>query len=160
MTLEPGMSPLAARVVSIAASQVGVREEPPGSNAGPPLERYGLRGEGALPWCARFVRWLFDASGRQLPGNQWELGSVAFMERVFAEHGWLVQEPQPGDVVFFHGRLSSDPGRGRHVGIVSAVEGRIIQTIEGNSSDRVARQRYAFDDYRIADYGRVPDLGG
>jgi len=52
--------------------------------------------------------------------------------------------PSSGDIVFFN--WSGDRSGGAdHVGIVEYVEGEVVHTIEGNSSDAVMRQEYRID---------------
>lgn len=145
-------------LVEKAIEQIGVKEDN-GVNDGEPFERYALLGEQPLPWCARFVRWLFGEVGLQIPGNQYNLASVAHMERVFREQGWHYREPRVGDVVFYGGRGQSDAGNGRHCGIVVAVNGLHIETIEGNLSNRVKRVRQTTQaNVRITGFGRHPRL--
>jgi hypothetical protein len=143
---------VADKIVELATAELGIRET--GSNAGIPLERYGLEGDVAAPWCARFVRWVLSTCGVSIPGNQYKLGSVQYMEDRFRDLGWLVESPQPGDVVFFRSRIGSDAGVGRHVGIVTAVTRTTIKTVEGNSGDRVASRSYPFPCKSIASFGR------
>lgn len=67
--------------------------------------------------------------------------------------------PQPGDQIFFFA-----DGEINHTGIVESVSGGVVHTIEGNSSDKVARRAYATGAKNIAGYGRpkwgVVDDGG
>lgn len=58
----------------------------------------------------------------------------------------------PGDLIFFDWTVD-DVYDADHVGIVLAVNGGYIYTIEGNSADMVAVRRYAKDDPRIMGYG-------
>lgn len=141
-------------IVRIALTQVGVAET--GDNGGVPLERYGLPGEDALPWCARFVRWVVNQAGAKIPGNQYELAAVRHMEEEFEHHGWLVMSPQPGDIVFFKFRVNSDAGIGRHVGIVTGVTKNTVQTVEGNSGDKVRSRVYSLPCAAVTSFGRVP----
>ena len=59
-------SALAAKVLQIAADEVGARESPRGSNRGPRVDNYvkatGLNPAGKHPWCMCFV---YGASGRR-----------------------------------------------------------------------------------------------
>ena len=139
-------------IVETAMAEIGVKET--GSNAGIPLSRYGLPGDVPSPWCARFVRWTLSVCGIKIPGNQYELGRVQYMEDKFRELGWLVSEPQRGDVVFFKSRIGSDAGVGRHVGFVTKVTKTTIETVEGNSGDRVAKRTYPYPCSSIAGFGR------
>ena len=40
-----------------------------------------------------------------------------------------------------------------HVGIVESISGGIVNTVEGNSGDKVTRRSYAIGDGRIYGYG-------
>lgn len=62
--------------------------------------------------------------------------------------------PQPGDQIFF----SYKEGEVSHTGIVVEVTGYSVVTVEGNTSDMVAKRSYPLSDARIYGYGR-PDWG-
>ncbi len=151
---------LAERVVFAASQYVGMREQG-GSNRGPPLEMFA--GGRVEPWCAHFVAFLFREAGAPLPGDVrpgWKVHNpIAKVATMLAEldlAGFTVKEPKPGDIIFFHHRMGSDPGTGWHVGLVTAVENGLVQTIEGNSGDSVARRVYPLRDKHIAGYARIP----
>ncbi len=57
--------------------------------------------------------------------------------------------PQPGDQIFFGNSTEST-----HTGIVEKVENGTVYTIEGNTSDQVARRSYSLSDGFILGYGR------
>lgn len=78
-------------------------------------------------------------------------GSAAckFSAAFYSAHDALMSTPEMGDQIFFY----SD-GDINHTGVVEAVGGGIVYTIEGNASDRVLRRQYALGDSRIAGYGR------
>ena len=65
------MSKLLETVVTIAKTQIGVLEEPPGSNRGKQVNEY-LKSVGLGPgfsWCAAFVYWIYrKAYAGQLAG--------------------------------------------------------------------------------------------
>jgi len=150
--------------IAIALNEVGVKEQPLGSNRGERVDLY--TGGRAEPYCAHFVAWCFREAGMAIPGDVIPmpkranpLASVAHMERVFFEHGWLMKEPLPGDVIFYKNRGQSDPGRGRHVGLVLGVDKGYIETVEANWSDSVVKRRLPRSDPRIANYGRRPRIG-
>lgn len=152
---EPTGTGAGPRALSLAASQVGVREAT-GNNDGLPAQRYSNgRKE---PWCANFVAWTFRQSGNPLPGNQRSLASVQNMEDEMKKAGKFFPRgsgtPKPGDVIFFGNRGQSDRGPGRHVGIVDRVENGKVYTIEGNSGNAVARRSYDLNNARITGYGR------
>lgn len=155
---------LTDRVLAIARAQLdeGVAESD-GENMGEPSRRY--MGGRCEPWCAWFVAYCFREAGAPLPGD-WPpdgranpLASVAFMERLFGEHGWLVQKPMRGDVVFFVSRDGSDSGPGRHVGLVERVALTTIDVLSGNTGDAVRRTTYRALTLpqRVTSYGRRPE---
>ncbi|MBI5496959.1 MAG: peptidoglycan-binding protein [Deltaproteobacteria bacterium] len=146
---QPGGSGAGRAALDSARSQLGVREAT-GNNDGVPAQRYaGGRRE---PWCADFVSWNFRQTGHPLPGNQRMLASVQYMEDTMKQNGkWFSKShtPQPGDIIFFRW-----PDGGRHVGIVESVSGGRVNTVEGNTSNMVARRSYPLDSGSITGYAR------
>ena len=59
---------------------------------------------------------------------------------------FYTKNPQPGDQIFFNDYA--------HTGIIEKVENGIITTIEGNTSNMVARRTYKVGDKSIDGYGR------
>lgn len=57
--------------------------------------------------------------------------------------------PKPGDQIFF-----GEPGDEYHTGIVVEVTSSNVVTVEGNSSEQVAKRTYSRNDSRITGYGR------
>jgi len=136
------MTPLALgdRLVARAISQIGVVEER--GNRGVPYERYALTGEDPLPWCARFVRWVYTQEGERLPGNRYLIGRVATLQEELAQRGGILtrdQRVEPGDLIFLRDRGASDQGPGHHVGIVQRVGPLTVTSIDGNIGDGVQR---------------------
>jgi hypothetical protein len=128
-----------ARMVGAAAGEVGQAEQPPGSNNSPRIAQYrtataGNPGPG--PWCAYFVSWAARQAGAPLGDQGQGFGSVdalyAWAQRAGRAYtAGSGQTPQPGDLMVFH----------EHIGIVESVDANgQIHTIEGNSSDQVARR--------------------
>jgi hypothetical protein len=128
--------------VAAAQGEVGQAEQPPGSNDSPRIAMYRSAtagNPGVGPWCAYFVSWAARQAGAPL-GNQGQgFGSVDALWSWAQQSGRAYtpssgQTPQPGDLIVFH----------EHIGIVEGVlpDGS-IQTIEGNSSDRVSRRVHA-----------------
>ena len=113
-------------LLAIAKAEIGTKEYPPGSNQ----VKYNnwMYGRNASePWCASFVSWCFKGTGL-VPKTASCLNMLEWFER----RGQIVKEPKPGDIVFFH--YSTNARRTNHVGIVAGVDGKIIKTIEGNTS--------------------------
>ena len=104
-----------------------------------PLRHAGRPGPG--PWCAYFTSWAAKESGVPLGNSGQGFGRV---DDVYA---WAQsagkanpvgsgQPPQPGDLIVWD----------EHIGIVESVAADgSIQTIEGNSSDKVSRRNYGKD---------------
>ncbi|MCY3045673.1 CHAP domain-containing protein [Aerococcus urinae] len=102
-------------------------------------------------WCDLFVTAVSDEAGAtDLIGR--ECGVQRHIH-VFAGLGiWLGRVyPQAGDIVCFDW---DGGGFADHIGFVEAVTGSTITTIEGNASRRVARNRFAWNDWRIKGYAR------
>jgi len=145
--------------VDVAESQVGVAERT-GKNDGIPAERY-MRGD-ALAWCAGFVLWCNESSddpplAADVP-TYYRLRSVASFVDWAKDRGRFfargTQVPQRNDIVFF-GDTASDVGvKGNHVGIVTKVEAGRIHTVEGNTSNKVARRSYVTSDRTIMGFCR------
>jgi hypothetical protein len=139
-----GNSP-AARMVAMAQAEVGQAEQPPGSNNSPRIAQYRSATAGAPgpgPWCAYFTSWLARGSGVPVGDHGQGFGSVDALYAWAQKSGRATpassgQNPKPGDLIVWD----------EHIGVVESVlpDGR-IQTIEGNSSDRVSRRVHAKGD--------------
>lgn len=106
-------------------------------------------------WCACFVSWCEDQCGyiKDDTAPRFALVSDGADWFVLRDQWRLMGEtPEPGDLIFFD--WDQDGGRD-HVGIVSAVDGDKVFTIEGNSSDLCRRKRYFVDDPVIYGYGVI-----
>ncbi|EAW34079.1 CHAP domain-containing protein [Lyngbya sp. PCC 8106] len=119
-----------ARVIQIAANEVGYTEYPPGSNTTKYGQWYGMN---HVPWCAIFVSYCFDQARISLPirtpkGFAYCPDGV----RWFQNQSQWYSQPQVGDLVFYCWR---GDGIADHIGIVESVnpDGSII-SIEGNTA--------------------------
>ena len=140
--------------LAAAQSQVGVSEQPPGSNDGPQIAEYrtATAGSGVGPWCAYFTSWAAAQAGVPLGEAGQGFGSVS------ALYGWAQRtgratpagpgvQPTPGDLIVWGGE---------HVGIVESVDpDGSIHTIEGNSSNAVSRRTYGPDGGGATGYVRL-----
>jgi hypothetical protein len=142
-------TPLAAAVLEVAAKEIGVMEDPIGSNSGPRVNQYleSVGDKGGLPWCAAFVYWCFQAAAAALKApnpatrtagavDVWDQAARRGIRRVAAaeasdRHGLV----QPG-MVFV---IATGGGHG-HVGLVERVEGVVLTTIEGNTNNGGSRE--------------------
>jgi hypothetical protein len=111
--------------------------------------------ESRVAWCACFVSWCANECGYldagiiprfaacQSQGIPW------FKERgLWQDAGGYV--PAPGDIIFFDWEQN---GHSDHVGIVEYVEGDVAHTVEGNTSNSVARRSYRLDSPNVQGYG-------
>jgi hypothetical protein len=118
-------------VLTVARRQVGIKENPPGSNRSKFGSWYGLD---ANPWCAMFVSYCFHQAGMPLAiqtkkGFAYCPSGVEWFKKA---NRWSTSNPQPGDVVFYCWR---GDGIADHVGIVDrVVSSSEIISIEGNTS--------------------------
>jgi hypothetical protein len=143
---KPQKHPLLLKALEIAASQIGVLEDPPGSNRGVMVEKY-LASAGCVPgdpWCASFVYWCFNEAAKSLNVNNpltrtggclshWTRtkgGKISCLNAT--NNASLIQ---PGFIFIM------DHGRGKgHTGIVKSVSDGYIQTIEGNTNIEGSRE--------------------
>jgi len=129
-----------AEAVRVAISQVGVMEQPPGSNKGPEVNQYlaSVNCPPGLFWCAGFVYWTFNKAA----------GNLSIANSVFKTAGCLAhwvntkgKKIPAADATANPSLLSPgqifiiDHGGGNgHTGIIEKVENGFIHTIEGNSN--------------------------
>ena len=124
-------------ILKVAQSQIGVCENPAGSNKVKyNTEYYGRPVQGsAYPWCCVFVWWVFKEAGAPelFFGGKKTAGATTLMN-YYKQKGQLVKQGnyKPGDIVFF--QFDND-AYADHVGIIEEVlkDGDIV-TIEGNTS--------------------------
>lgn len=116
---------------------------------------YGWKAQNQ-PWCDLFTDEAFiecfgltaAAAMTYQPIGQ---GSAAcrYSAQFFKNAGAWYSTPEVGDVIFFF--CSGDIN---HQGIVVSVGNGLVATVEGNSSDMVARRSYSIAAGNIAGYGR------
>jgi lysozyme family protein len=140
---------LAEAVLAVAAAEVGVREDPLGSNRGPRVDEYiraaGLDPtQGSFAWCMCFVYWCFDQAARDagianpVPRSAGVKVAWARSQELPAPVRVVTAEAarrrldlvQPG-MAFF---LDTGGGTG-HCGLVVANLNGDLETIEGNTTD-------------------------
>ena len=123
----------AEKILEIARSQLGIKENPPNSNRVKfNTAYYGQEVSGsAYPWCCAFVWWVFreaGASGLFYGGKKTASCStlLGFHKAQAVRENYL-----PGDIIFFNfdGKRNT-----QHVGICEGWDGRYITTIDGNTA--------------------------
>ena len=122
----------ANQLLTIARKQLGICENPPGSNnVRYNTWYYGREVMGsAYPWCMVFVQWVFTQAGVKLPVRTASCG--ALMNAAKAAGCWVTAGFKPGDVVIydFPGGAATD-----HCGIVETeLPDYGVQAVEGNTS--------------------------
>jgi hypothetical protein len=145
------ISALLAKTLEIATSQIGVMEQPAGTNRGPEVDEYirrvGLNPAGKHPWCVAFLFFCFDEAAKSLSrGNpmiktagvldHWARAGAQGIPRVTKTKA--EQNPalvRPGHI------FTIDTGGGLgHAGFVLEVTGGKLITIEGNTNDTGSRE--------------------
>lgn len=109
-------------------------------------------------WCDMFVDWCFlTAFGYEkalalLCQPEKSAGAgCKYSLRYFKNKGqFYTSDPKPGDQIFFGTSLEDVS----HTGLVEKADSSKVYTIEGNTSDQVARRSYALNNSRILGYGR------
>lgn len=131
-------------IVDVAIGEIGYREQ--GSNK----TKYGVyTGANGAAWCHSFVSWCAHEAGVSTSIVP-KTASVAYGMQWYQKKGLFKYKgkytPKRGDIVYFK------TGRS-HVGIVESVSGGQLHTIEGNTSDKVARRTYSLNNATITGYG-------
>ncbi|MFZ4072428.1 MAG: CHAP domain-containing protein [Caulobacterales bacterium] len=145
--------PFLGAILSVARSQIGVREAPGAPNRGPEVDAYirrsGLDPENADPqegyaWCASFVYWCMDEAAKRLGRSNpsprtagvlrhWRETPGRKRRKLGVEFG--SRPLRPGSLFVM------DFGEGKgHIGFVERHIGRRLITIEGNTNTEGSRQ--------------------
>ena len=149
-------------IVAIANSQLGyiesernytVIKSEDGAETKKGYSRYGAwYGDSYGDWCAMFVSFcLHYADADEFPA---EANCQRWVTRFETDEVWESAAsyiPGRGDLLFFD---YTQGGTAQHVAIVEEYDEEIqtVHTIEGNSSDMVARREYALEDSSIMGY--------
>lgn len=125
-----------SQLLDLAREDLGAHEEPPGSN----VTAFG-REVSLTPaaWCMQWVSHVLRRAGVSMPADAQHPGlgwsSVGFFLAYARGHGWVVDQPAPGDAVCFNWDGDGWPD---HVGFVADVySDGSLSTIEGNSNSGV-----------------------
>ena len=139
-TLTTPSSPLLVEALKIACMEIGVMEDPPGSNCGARVGEY-LKSVGLKPgyaWCAGFVYWCFEMAADHLNILNPLVKTAGCLDHWNKTQGLKISSKevannhsltQPGCIFI----MSRGGGLG-HTGIVKSVNDGYINTIEGNTN--------------------------
>lgn len=167
----------ASKVIAVAVAEIGYKEkksnaqlDDKAANAGSGnYTKYARDFDQKYPkwyngkkngyaWCDMFVDWCFltaygyENALRLLCQPEKSAGAgCTYSLRYYKNKGQFhTSGPKPGDQIFFGTSLDNST----HTGIVEKVTAQKVYTIEGNTSDQVARRNYALTNSRILGYGR------
>ncbi len=145
-----GTSGTKDKFLSIAAGEIGTTENPIGSNKQKYGSWFGMNG---VSWCAIFVSWCASQAGVSslVPSS---FSAVSQFQSWYSNKGLYRSKgsytPKAGDIMIQKSAGAS------HIGIVESVNSSGFTAIEGNSSNRVQRVTYSFNNSKISGYG-CPD---
>jgi hypothetical protein len=145
-------SPLAKGAIDFAVTQIGVREQPLGSNRGPEVDEY-LRAVGLNPvghsfaWCVAFTHFCYLKAAQSLGVENPHIKTAGVLDH------WNQAGRKPGVLRITRTRTISDPGLVKpgslfildlgeglgHSGMVVETAGGRLVTIEGNTNDNGSR---------------------
>jgi hypothetical protein len=118
----------AEALLEVGRAEIGVHEDPPGSNKVKYNEWAGLQGQ---PWCVTLWRWcIFTAGGGKPPFSAFNPAVKTWAQK---NGVWVApsETPQPGDFILY--AFPHEDHVPNHFGIVEKVRGIAdVDTIEGN----------------------------
>lgn len=158
-----GATDAALKIQALEVSQLGIQEQPDGSNRGPRISftsqgfgpYQGSTGAYAAAWCASFAQWALKA----VTGHTMPAALPAYVPSIADwahQHNYLAAKPKVGSFVIF---LSPDLRlvNAFHIGYVVRVTASGIQTVEGNYANGVHEVWRPFDSNRMV-YVDVPGV--
>ena len=144
-------------VIDIALSQEGTKESGL-NNVKYNTWYYGHAvSGGSYPWCAVFVSWCCNQAGC-LNAIGGKTASVSALYNYFRKHNRFQPKgngyrPKAGDIMI------QESGGASHTGFVYASDANKFYTIEGNTSNMVARRSYSYNSSQLTGFG-IPNYDG
>lgn len=129
---------LGKEAMKVAATQIGAKEQPAGSNDGPQVRQYlaAVKLGAGYAWCMAFVYWCAAQAARDLHQVNPLLLTGGVLRQWNERPALRVARPQPGDIFI----MEFSKGQG-HTGFVEAVlADGTIRTIEGNTNAAGSRE--------------------
>jgi len=124
----------AHKLLELARQELGVTEQPAGSNRVKyNTDYYGRQVSGdSYAWCCVFLWWLFRQAGAPelFYGGQKTAYCPALLSHYRLEGQTVAGPYEPGDILFFN--FSGGTGAS-HVGILERDHGQTVTTIDGNT---------------------------
>lgn len=141
--------PLLVQTLRFAGTQIGVMEQPLGSNRGPQVDLY-LKSAGAelgSPWCAAFVYFCFQQGSNTLGIanpvvrtasvlDHWNRAGAAGIPRLGTDECTATPALVKPGMIF----IIIHPNGTGHCGLVESVTGTLLTTIEGNTNETGSRE--------------------
>lgn len=171
------MSCTASKVLAVAIAEIGYKEKASNSQLDDKSANSGANNytkyardfdqkypnwyngkKNGYAWCDMFVDWCFltafgYAKALSLlcqPEKSCGAGCTYSAQYYKNKGQFHTSNPKPGDQIFFGTSISNCT----HTGIVEKVDSSYVYTIEGNTSNQVARRTYALNNSTIVGYGR------
>lgn len=163
------------KVVSLALSEVGYHEKASNANLDDKTANSGAGnwnkyardidaipgfyngGKNGYAWCDVFVDWLFvkcfgaALAMRMLYQPAYSAGAgCLYSAQYYQQNGAFTHTPEVGNQIFF----TYSAGEVSHTGIVVAVDGNTVTTVEGNTSDGTYKRSYNRNSGNIYGYGK------
>lgn len=128
--------------IAWARAQIGTEEHPAGSNGGPKIDQWQAEvGMSHQPWCGAFAHAALEQGGvKTSPDIRYCPSTEALAKQGiggFASWHPGASAAQPGDLVLYD-FVHTPPSFPQHVGLVVALEGDGLHTIEGNTESGAA----------------------
>ena len=167
----------ASAVIAVAIAEIGYKEKASNSNLDDKTANAGSANytkyardfdqkfpnwyngkKNGFAWCDMFVDWCFltafgyeNALRLTCQPEKSAGAGCKYSLRYYKNKGQFhTSGPKPGDQIFFGTSLDDVS----HTGLVEKADGSKVYTIEGNTSNQVARRSYALSNSRILGYGR------
>ena len=173
-TTPQGTGYTAAKLIAIAQAEIGYKEKATNSNLDDDTANAGSNNwtkfardlynagyyngnKNGYAWCDVFVDWCFyqlaGKNAKKAQEIECQTGDCGagciYSAQYYRNQNRFYTTPEVGDQIFF-----GKKGDEEHTGIVETVSANQITTIEGNTSNMVARRTYNRNDSYIVGYGR------
>lgn len=149
-------------IALVAKSQVGYTQSDRNYEVDDAGGKHGYTRYGAWygypygEWCAMFASFCLHYAGVPQADFPYASGCVYWMETLEAEGLYKSAgsyAPKQGDLAFFD---TDGDGVSDHVGVVTAVRGEKLETVEGNVAGAVTEKRHTLTEEALLGFGAVP----